>query len=109
VSKVTEEKEGKCPPHRFIINSENVGYCKDCPEVRDFGRLLRREGQLPGSKAKKGGSKGKRGKGQATIAKILASAGKSAAAKKRWQDPEYQAKQSAAMKGRCHKKEEFYE
>ncbi|GAH59913.1 unnamed protein product [marine sediment metagenome] len=31
---------------------------------------------------------------------------RSAAAKKLWQDPEYQAKQSAAMKGRCHKRKE---
>ncbi|GAI65529.1 unnamed protein product, partial [marine sediment metagenome] len=56
---------------------------------------------------KRGGKKGKRGKGQATIAKISASPRKSAAAKERWQDPEYQAKQSAAMKGRYHKKEEL--
>ncbi len=67
MSKVTEEKEGKCPPHHFIINSENVGYCKDCPEVRDFGRLLQREGVFVlagrrGAKARKGvlGKKGKR-------------------------------------------------
>ncbi|MBA7638445.1 hypothetical protein ES703_46101 [subsurface metagenome] len=40
----TDMAEGKCPPHHFIINSQNVGHCKDCPEVRDFGRLLEREG-----------------------------------------------------------------
>jgi len=101
---VTEEKH-KCPPHHFIINSSNVGRCKDCPEVRDFGRLLGREGFGVRSKSKNGGTRGKRGKGQATIAKIPASPRKSAAAKKRWQSPEYQAKQSAALKGRFHKKE----
>ncbi|GAI61626.1 unnamed protein product [marine sediment metagenome] len=97
--------KGNCT-HYWIIDSSNVGRCKDCPEVRDFGRLLQREGFGLRSKTKNGGSKGKRGKGQATIAKISASAKKSAAAKKRWEDPEYQAKQSAAMKGRRYKKEE---
>jgi len=48
--------------HHWIINSENVGHCKYCPEARDFNRLLRREGLLSGSKSKKGGSKGKRGR-----------------------------------------------
>ncbi|MBA7567917.1 hypothetical protein ES708_09636 [subsurface metagenome] len=62
MSKVTEEKEGKCPPHHFMINSENVGRCRDCPEVRDFGKLLIREGHGLGLKPKRGGKKGKRGK-----------------------------------------------
>ncbi|GAI62062.1 unnamed protein product, partial [marine sediment metagenome] len=48
--------------HHFIINSENVGHCKYCPEVRDFGRLLQREGHGLGLKPKRGGKKGKRGK-----------------------------------------------
>jgi len=52
----------KCPPHHFLIDSENVGHCKYCPEVRDFNRLQRREGLLSGSKAKRGGTKGKRGR-----------------------------------------------
>ncbi len=30
--------------HHFIVNSDNVGRCRYCPEVRDFGRLLQREG-----------------------------------------------------------------
>ncbi|GAI99852.1 unnamed protein product [marine sediment metagenome] len=30
--------------HHFIIDSDNVGRCKYCPEVKDFGRLLQREG-----------------------------------------------------------------
>jgi len=102
---VSKEKEGKCPPHRFMINSENVGRCRDCPEVRDFGELLIREGHGLGLKPKRGGKKGKRGKDQATIAKISASPRKSAAAKERWQDPEYRAKQSVALSGRHHKKE----
>jgi len=104
---MAEEKEGKCPPHHFIIDSYNVGHCRDCPAVRDFGKLLGREGFGVRSKSKNGGTRGKRGKGQATIAKTPASPNKSAAAKKRWQDPEYQAKQSAALKGRFHKKEEL--
>ena len=39
-------RESKCPPHYWIIDSENVGHCKYCPEVRDFGRLLQRGGCL---------------------------------------------------------------
>ncbi len=91
--------------HYWLIDSSNVGRCRDCPAVKNFGELLIREGHGLGLKPKRGGKKGKRGKGQATIAKISASPRKSAAAKERWQDPEYQAKQSAAMKGRYHKKE----
>jgi len=49
----------KCPPHHFMVNSENVGYCKDCPAVKDFGSLLQREGVFVaagrrGAKASKG-------------------------------------------------------
>lgn len=87
--------------HYWIIDSSNVGHCS-CEEVRDFGKLLRREGHLLGSKSKSGGTKGKRGKGPATRANM------SASAKKHWQDPEYRAKQSAAhasLPGRHHKKE----
>ena len=47
VKKVTEEKH-ECPPHHFIINSDNVGQCKYCPEIRDFGRLLQRAGVFGG-------------------------------------------------------------
>ena len=43
MSKVTERKH-KCPPHYFLINSENIGHCKYCPEVRNFLELLRRNG-----------------------------------------------------------------
>jgi len=37
-------KKHECPPHYWLINSENVGHCKYCPEVRDFGRLLQKNG-----------------------------------------------------------------
>ena len=48
--------------HWWIIGSDNVGRCRYCGEVRDFNRLLGREGQLTGLKAKSGGIKGKRGR-----------------------------------------------
>ena len=34
----------KCPPHYFILDVDNVGRCKYCPEVREFGELLRQTG-----------------------------------------------------------------
>jgi len=45
--------------HWWIIDSDNVGRCRYCPEVRDFGRLLQREGVFAvvgrrGAKASKG-------------------------------------------------------
>ena len=54
-----KKSEHKCPPHHFIFNSENVGKCKYCSEVKDCGRLLRREGVFAaagrrGAKASKG-------------------------------------------------------
>jgi len=61
VLKVAKAKH-ECPPHHFLINSENVGHCKYCPEVRDFGKLLGREPRLLGLKSKRGGGKGKRGR-----------------------------------------------
>jgi len=42
--KVKTKKKHKCPPHHWIINSSNVGRCRDCPAERDFGSLLQREG-----------------------------------------------------------------
>lgn len=44
--------------HHWIIDSDNVGHCKYCPEVRDFGRLLERAGVFAvagrrGAKARK--------------------------------------------------------
>lgn len=41
---MTEEKKRKCPPHYFIVDVDNVGRCKYCPEVQDFGEELRRSG-----------------------------------------------------------------
>ena len=96
----TDMAEGKCPPHHFIINSENVGHCRYCGEGWDFGRLLQREGVFAaagrrGAKASKGvarkpygGRVARKKKEPAANAKV------SAAAKKRWQDPEYRAKMS---------------
>lgn len=49
----TEEKH-KCPPHHFIVDSNDVGRCIYCPEVRDFGELQRREAHLLEAKAKLG-------------------------------------------------------
>lgn len=39
------EKEWKCPPHFWIIDSNNVGRCKYCPAVKDFGKVIRKEQQ----------------------------------------------------------------
>ena len=50
------EGEWKCPPHFWKIDSYNVGRCKYCPAVEDFGKLLRKEQQKVSDK-------------QATIAK----------------------------------------
>ena len=52
------KRKHKCPPHHFVINSSNVGRCRYCPAVRDFGRLLQREGVFAvagrrGAKARK--------------------------------------------------------
>ena len=44
----------KCPPHYFVINSDNIGHCKDCPEVRDYGKLLGKEEHLLKVKSKLG-------------------------------------------------------
>lgn len=32
----------KCPPHWWIVDSYNVGRCKYCPAVKDFGQQLKR-------------------------------------------------------------------
>jgi len=55
--------------HYWIVDNKDVGRCLHCGAVKDFGTLLRREERNPV---------------------------RSAAAKERWQDPEYQVKQSAA-------------
>ena len=47
------------PFHHWIINSDNVGYCRYCGEVRDFGKLQRRESKLLGLES---GRRGRRPK-----------------------------------------------
>lgn len=37
-----DEKKHKCPPHHWAIDSGNVGRCKYCPAVKDFGKELRK-------------------------------------------------------------------
>ncbi|MBA7521256.1 hypothetical protein ES705_13361 [subsurface metagenome] len=37
-----ETRKHKCPPHHWMIDSNNVGRCRYCPEVRDFGKLQRK-------------------------------------------------------------------
>ena len=50
---VTETKaKHKCPPHYFIIDLDNVGHCKYCPEVRDYGKLQRQSERLIEVKSK---------------------------------------------------------
>ena len=66
--------------HYWIVDNWNVGRCWYCGAVKDFGALLLREA---GKNALK------------TVSPV-----KSAAAQKRWQDPEYQAKQIAVRKKR---------
>ncbi|GAI07753.1 unnamed protein product [marine sediment metagenome] len=87
VQQQVKTRKHKCPPHHWIINSENVGHCKYCPAVKDFGELLLKQGVFAVT--------GRRG---AKASKEEKADKMSAAAKKRWQDPEYQAKQRAAMK-----------
>ncbi|GAI81564.1 unnamed protein product, partial [marine sediment metagenome] len=59
--------------HHFLINSSNVGRCRYCPEVRDFGELLQKQGVFVsgrrGAKARKEvlGKKGRRKKKEVLI------------------------------------------
>ena len=97
--------------HWWIINSENVGRCKFCGEVRDFGKSQGHESKLLGLKSKSGGTRSKR---SAAAKKLWQDpefrARRGAKMKAAWQNPEYRAKQSAAhasLPGRRHKKEEI--
>ncbi|GAI27267.1 unnamed protein product [marine sediment metagenome] len=76
----------KCPPHHWMIDSYNIGYCikEGCNAVMDFNRLQGHESKLLGLKS--------------LLNETEARAKRSAAAKKRWQDPEYRTRQSAAMR-----------
>ena len=104
------KRKHKCPPHHWIINSSNVGRCRDCPAERDFGMLLQREGVFvaAGRRGAKASSVARRPSHSRGKKKEPANAKISAAAKKRWEDPDYRAKQGAAhaaLPGRRHKKE----
>ncbi|MBU0847377.1 hypothetical protein KKH23_09365 [Patescibacteria group bacterium] len=97
--KVKTKEKHECPPHYWIINSENVGHCRYCPEVRDFGSLLQKAGVFVaagrrGAKASKGVPRRPYNSRVGRKEKEPANARISAAAKKRWQDPEYRAKMS---------------
>ncbi len=76
--------KGNCT-HHFIIDSDNVGRCRYCGEVRDFGKLQGRESKLSGLTAKSGGKRGRREKSLSSEHKRKIGE----AVKKRWQDPEY--------------------
>jgi len=65
--KVKTKSKHKCPPHYWIIDSSNVGHCKYCPAVRDFGMLLQKQGVFVaagqrGAKARKEALGKKRGR-----------------------------------------------
>jgi len=85
--------------HYWIIDSNNVGCCRYCEEVRDFGKLLIREQVFVaagrrGAKASKGVARRPyRGRVGAKKQEPV-NAKTSAAATKRWQDPEHRAKMS---------------
>jgi len=36
-------KRVKCPPHYWVIDSQNVGHCKYCPAVKDFSKLQKKD------------------------------------------------------------------
>ena len=48
------KEKHKCPPHHFIVDSNDVGRCIYCPEVRDFRKLQRRAERLLEAKSKLG-------------------------------------------------------
>lgn len=78
-------REKKCPPHYWIVDSNNVAKCKWCGKIRDFGRLLQGQGVF--AVAGRRGAKARE--------EVLGKKSKqSAAMKKLWQTPEYQAKMS---------------
>ena len=59
------KEKHKCPPHHFIVDSNDVGRCAYCPEVRDFRKLQRRErneGKLLRSESYEGISKATHGR-----------------------------------------------
>jgi len=91
VNEATEEV--KCT-HHWVIDSYNVGICRYCKQVKDFSKFLKGESRLLGLKS--------------ASSKAETGARRSAAARKRWQNPAFRAKMSAVMKGRRHKKEPLF-
>ena len=61
VLKVAKDKH-ECPPHHFLIDSDDVGVCRYCDEERDFRKLMGRESKFLGLTAKRGGKRGRRKK-----------------------------------------------
>ncbi|KKN59513.1 hypothetical protein LCGC14_0541270 [marine sediment metagenome] len=61
VQQKAKTEKRKCPPHYFIVGSDNIGHCKYCPEERNFMELLRRTGVFV--------VEGKRGAKKATTGK----------------------------------------
>lgn len=56
IQELGDMAEGNCT-HYWIIDSDNVGVCQYCDEVRDFGKLLEKAGVFVsgrrGAKARK--------------------------------------------------------
>lgn len=39
------QADGHCPdgqPHHWLINDDDIGFCRHCHEVRDFGTMMLR-------------------------------------------------------------------
>lgn len=60
----------QCPPHHWVIDQFNVGRCKKCPAVRNFGALLSKEVAKVSKLAQEHGAKRGRKKKQATSGRI---------------------------------------
>jgi len=52
-----EELKG-CPPHDWVVDEHDVGRCKNCPAVKDFGALQRKEDQRAAVMIKLNGAHG---------------------------------------------------
>jgi hypothetical protein len=40
---IETEKKHKCPPHHWIIDKDDVGWCIYCRTVKDFRKLQQKE------------------------------------------------------------------
>ena len=38
-----KNQSNSCPPHYWIIDSENMGKCRWCPKTKDFAKLQAKE------------------------------------------------------------------